>query len=83
MRSLFSGTAIGGGASGDFTDLVTNTINFAISEMRKTCVVTITNDQLDEMDEDFTVKIENPIGATLGTTTTATVTITDDNGKEF
>ena len=80
MIALFlSGTATGGGT--DFTDL-TVTVTFNPNENKKACTVTITDDQLPEADEIFTVALSNPGGSSaLGVNTDTTVTIIDDNGE--
>ena len=77
---FLSGSATGGGT--DYTDIAGFTVTFEANEVFSLCVVTITNDQLPETEETFTVYIANPGGgASLGTQTTATVTITDDFGE--
>jgi hypothetical protein len=45
----------------------------------KTFQVTIVNDALDEVDETFGVTLSNPQAATLGTPSSAVVTILDDD----
>jgi hypothetical protein len=46
-------------ADDDFTD-VTGTLTFAVDEVSKTVVVDITDDDLDEADEDFFLDLSNP-----------------------
>lgn len=57
-------------------DLTTATISFGAGDITpKTAVIPIVNDALAEPDETFEVELSNASGATLGATTTATVTI--------
>jgi sugar lactone lactonase YvrE len=55
------------------------TVRFAVNETLKTFQIPIVNDVLVEGDETFIVTLSGPTGATLGTTTTATVTIIDND----
>ncbi|HYV10130.1 MAG TPA: Calx-beta domain-containing protein [Pyrinomonadaceae bacterium] len=55
------------------------TVRFAIGETIKTFTMPIVNDALVEGAETFTVNLVGPTGATLGTTTLATITIVDDD----
>jgi len=55
------------------------TVRFAIGETTKTFTMPIVDDALVEGDETFTVNLSGPAGATLGTTTTATITIVDND----
>jgi hypothetical protein len=55
------------------------TVRFAVNETLKTFQIPIVNDVLVEGDETLTVNLSGPTGATLGTTTTATVTIIDND----
>jgi len=55
------------------------TVRFAIGETTKTLTMPIVDDALVEGDETFTVNLSGPAGATLGTTTTATLTIVDND----
>ena len=55
------------------------TVRFAVNETLKTFQIPIVNDVLVEGDETFTVTLSGPTGATFGTTTTATVTIIDND----
>jgi len=49
-------------------------------ELSGTITVPILDDAVFEGDEDFSVSLNNPEGATLGTPATSTITITDDEG---
>ena len=74
-------TASGSATAGsDFTS-TTGTLNWADGDAAdKTIVIFTTNDTTDESDETFTVTLSNPSGgATLGSNSTATVTIADDD----
>jgi glucose/arabinose dehydrogenase len=77
-------------AGSDFTT-TNGTLTFAAGETRKTFTIPILNDTLQEGNETFSIGIQSPTGATLGTVTTSTVTIVDDesstsntyNGKRY
>ena len=57
------------------------TANFAAGETTATFVIPITDDATDEADETFTLTIANITGGNaIGTPSTATVTITDNEG---
>jgi len=72
-----NGSAI---ASSDYTS-TSGILSWANGDTgNKTFTVPITNDTLDEANETFTVTLSSPTGAaTLGSPTSATVTITDDD----
>jgi hypothetical protein len=55
------------------------TLSFAAGESSKTISIPIVNDGYVEGPENFTISLSSPGGATLGTTTSATVTITDND----
>jgi hypothetical protein len=57
-----------------------DTLTFTAGETSKTFAVPLINDVHVEGPETFQVRLANPVGATLGTQATATVTITDDDG---
>jgi hypothetical protein len=71
------GTAVGGA---DYTS-TSGVLNWADGDSTsKTIAVAITNDLLDEADETISLTLSNPGGgATLGGTSNATVTISDDD----
>jgi photosystem II stability/assembly factor-like uncharacterized protein len=54
------------------------TLRFAAGESSKTVSIPVVDDNFTEGNESFTITLSSPTGATLGTTTTATVTITDN-----
>jgi hypothetical protein len=84
-----SGTATGGNspctgvATQDFLFPNVSTLTFAPGEREQTVTITICQDPTDENDENFTVTISNPTGpnVSLGTNTTETITITDDDAS--
>src|SRR5438128_404068 len=55
------------------------TVRFAPGETSKTISTFIIDDSYAEGEETFTVNLSNPVGASLGTSSTATVTITDND----
>jgi len=61
----------------DFATVV-GTLNFAAGETSRTFNVPIINDSYAEGNETFGVVLSNPTGGTLGSPSTATVTITDN-----
>ena len=64
----------------DYT-AASGTLTFAEGDTEKTIEVTITEDDVDEDDETFTVTLSDPSNATLGSTDEATVTITDNDTR--
>ena len=62
-------------------DYVTSlgTVRFAAGESSKTIFVPVIDDVLVEGDETFTIGLSNAVGATLGSTNTAIITILDDD----
>ena len=56
-------------------------LTFNPGEVSKSIDITLVNDNLSEGVEDFTVTLSNPINGTLGMTTTAIVTIDDDEAS--
>ncbi len=70
------GTAVAGS---DYTS-TSGTLKFNPGETSKMITVPIVDNTLDESDETFTIKLQNPVSATLGTPNdVATVTIADDD----
>lgn len=69
-----------GGAYGrcDYSTSI-DTISFAAGETSKTFTIPIIDDALIELDETFTVTLTNVVGASLGTPSTTTVTIHDED----
>ncbi len=75
--AVTGGTATGLGT--DYT-LASGTLNFADTETSKTITVTLTDDGTYESDETVEVTLSNATGgASLGTDTVATLTITDND----
>ena len=74
------GTALVGSDFGvkDDPTQPTGTVTFNPGETSKTFTVPIINDTTPEAAKTFTVNLSSPAGAVLGTITTATVTIQDD-----
>jgi uncharacterized protein (TIGR03118 family) len=76
---------VGGGAAGARCDYESafGTLKFAAGEVSKTFDVFITDDTYVEGPETFTITLSNPVGTnfTLGTPSTATVTITDNDSS--
>jgi hypothetical protein len=80
--NLTDGTATGGAMCGAGIDFVNTggTISFANGEASKTFTVTICNDATVEGNETFTVTLSGATGgATIGTPSSAVITITDDD----
>ena len=74
-------TTNGSATAGEDYSTTTGTLTFGPGVVSQQFNVPVTNDGTFEGDETFTVTISNPTsGALLGTTTSATVTITDDEG---
>ncbi|MDT4967556.1 MAG: hypothetical protein QOJ64_2293 [Acidobacteriota bacterium] len=55
------------------------TLRFAPGERTKTILIPIVNDSYAEGSESFMIKLSNPVGAALGSNSTATVIITDND----
>jgi len=58
---------------------ISGTLTFAPGETSKTIVITIVENACCEASETFTVNLLNPVGASLGTPSIATVAILDDD----
>jgi Calx-beta domain/Bacterial pre-peptidase C-terminal domain len=56
-------------------------LRFAAGENSKQIILSIVNDVYTEPSESLTITISSPTGAALGTTSTATVNISDDPGE--
>jgi hypothetical protein len=54
------------------------TLRFAIGETSKTIFIPIIDDNIADGNETFTLTLSNPTGASLGSNTSATITITDN-----
>ena len=54
------------------------TLQFAVGESSKTIFVPIVDDKISEGSETFTITLSNPTGSTLGSVSTVTMTIIDD-----
>ena len=67
---------------GDY-EIALGTINFAAGDTTKTFQVLINEDNYVEGSEQFTLTLSNAIGASLGSPSTATVTITDDSPESL
>jgi subtilisin-like proprotein convertase family protein len=73
-------TTTAGTASGlsDYTP-ISRTLTFSSSVTTVTTTVPITDDLIYERNETFTVGLSNPVSATLGVTSTAAITIVDND----
>ncbi len=74
--TILGGTATGGGT--DYT-LISGTATVVPGQLSTTLDLTVIDDVLDEMDEDITIMLSNPINANLGANTTLTYTIMDND----
>lgn len=72
-------TSAGTAADDDFTALST-TLEFAAGVTSRTVEIPTTDDAIEEGDETFTVSLGAPSGVLLGSATTSTVSILDDDG---
>ncbi len=66
-------------AASDYTEVTEGSLEFAAADASQTIEVTITDDDGDELAENFHVDITAGSGAQLGSTTRHTVTVTDDD----
>ncbi len=82
LTVAYGGTATGASdpSDGDYDNDAVTSVSFGAAELTKEITIPITDDDLDEGAETFTVTISGtlPSGFTLGNATT-TVTITDDD----
>ena len=74
--STMNGTATAGS---DYTAVAPTVVNFAAGVATKTVIVTVLGDNVDEVNETFSVKLSSPTGATISDDT-GVGTITDDDG---
>ncbi|MCM2265665.1 MAG: S8 family serine peptidase, partial [Desulfuromonadales bacterium] len=82
--SIQYATANGTATAGSDYTARSGTLSFAEGVSTQNIVITITNDTLLETGEIFTVALANPVGATVGAISNATVTIVNnDNNIEF
>ena len=72
-------TSNGSATAGQDYTATSGDLTFAANETSKQISVPITNDSSLEGDENFTVTLSNPSDATLGSVTSATVTIEEDD----
>ena len=75
LAALLTGTA----KSGPDFSLPGGSVTFAPGETHKTVLLTINEDTLDELNETILLSLAAPINATVGTGSTATVTILDND----
>ena len=76
------GTADGTATAGSDYTTTNGTLTFSVGTRAETIEVPVTDDSLDEDEEQFTVTLSNAVNATLDTNAqTATGTITDDDGS--
>jgi hypothetical protein len=76
-----TGTGANAASANDFTGgtLPTGTVTFAVSETTKTITVNVAGDSTVESDEDFTITLSSPTGATLGSPVFASGKIRNDD----
>ena len=69
-------------AGSDYTAAAADSVlTFTAGTTVGTIEVTIADDKVDEEDETFTVRLRDPVNATLGAAATATATIVDDDAR--
>ena len=69
-------------AGSDYTAAAADSVlTFTAGTTVGTIEVTIADDKVDEEDETFTVRLRDPVNATLGAAATATATIVDDDDR--
>ncbi|MBK7992435.1 MAG: hypothetical protein IPK14_03175 [Blastocatellia bacterium] len=75
-------TSNGSAIAGADYNAVSGTLTFANGETTKTFNITLLPDSLTESNETFNITLSNPTGgATLGNTSTAVITITDNSSQ--
>lgn len=77
VATTAAGTATGGGT--DYTNVASQTVNFADGSTTATLNVTVNNDNIDELDETFVVNLTSPSAGYTISDAQATGTITDDD----
>ncbi len=68
---------------GDDYSTISRIVTFSPGTTSVSVPVNLMEDDVQEESEDFTATISSPNGATLGTPTTATVTIMEDDGRQL
>jgi uncharacterized repeat protein (TIGR01451 family) len=71
-------TSDGTATSGADYSATSGTLTFGPTESSKTIMIPILDDTIDEIDENFSVTLSSPTGATLGSPSTTSVKIVDD-----
>jgi hypothetical protein len=77
--SVSVSTADGTAANGVRYTTTNVTVNFAGGETSKTVDIPLINDSIIQGAQTFTATLSSPVGATLGASTTATITVLDDD----
>ncbi len=72
-------TANGTATAGSDYTAISGVLTFAAGEISKTVTVAVLGDTLVEADETFTLTLSNPSGASLGSISTTTATIVNDD----
>lgn len=75
----FSGTGAYAALNGTDFKGASGTLTILKGTTSKTIAIPILDDNIDEYDESFKIDLSNPTGATLGSATSHTVTIEDDD----
>jgi hypothetical protein len=80
-RARVQWTAVSGTADAgiDFASSATGSVEFADGQAQRAIYVQLRNDLLKEGDETFTVRLQSPHNARLGTSSSAEATIRDDD----
>ncbi|WP_414567542.1 PA14 domain-containing protein [Nostoc sp. CCY 9925] len=79
--ATLAGTATVGNDYANGGEEIEGTLNFAPGESSKQIIIPIFDDALAESDENFSVAIDQPEGATLGTQRTLGITIKDNDSQ--
>ena len=72
-------TSNGTATAGDDYTTTSGTVTFAAGELTKNIVIPVRNDTMDEADETVNLTLSNVDGAATGASTTAVLTILDDD----